>query len=330
MTAAVVDHPVESALSSEEAALYDRQIRLWGAQAQGRMKNGHVVVCGMKGITAEVCKNIVLAGIGKLTIVDSETVTSQDLLANFLISTDSVGQNKASASLERLEVLNPRVSINIITTSIFENKDILDDCHVLLATNFSKSKAIDLNNECRARNIKFFFADTFGYYGFTFVDLDQHHFIEDQQQQQQSNENSVEKKTINFSTLNSAFDSDYLSTLSKRNKKSMYVYLSLIVAYEFRNKHGRWATMNETDVCALKDIKQSVLEAKNIGPSLVTDEVVIKLATNHNISLSPVCAIVGGIIGQEILKSLTCLAEPLKNFFFYDGYLNLGTVHDIS
>lgn len=41
---------------------YDRQIRLWGLAAQQRMANASVLVIGLRGLAAEICKNLVLAG----------------------------------------------------------------------------------------------------------------------------------------------------------------------------------------------------------------------------------------------------------------------------
>ncbi len=49
-------------LSVQEAELYDRQIRLWGAEAQQRIRGSTVLIYGMNALGAEVSKNAVLAG----------------------------------------------------------------------------------------------------------------------------------------------------------------------------------------------------------------------------------------------------------------------------
>jgi ubiquitin-like 1-activating enzyme E1 A len=46
--------------------------------------------------------------------------------------------------------------------------------------------------------------------------------------------------------------------------------------------------------------------------------------------LSPVCAIVGGILGQQIIKVVTAKDEPFKNFFFYNAMMASGVVEDIK
>ena len=52
-----------------------------------------MLVIGLSGYHVEVCKNIVLAGVGSVTIVDSKLVTPSDLSANFFLQSSDVGKN---------------------------------------------------------------------------------------------------------------------------------------------------------------------------------------------------------------------------------------------
>ena len=42
------------ALTAEEAAVYDRQLRVWGVEAQQRMRSSKVLVLGCRGAAIEV------------------------------------------------------------------------------------------------------------------------------------------------------------------------------------------------------------------------------------------------------------------------------------
>jgi ubiquitin-like 1-activating enzyme E1 A len=44
----------ESTLNEAEAELYDRQLRLWGFEAQQRMQKSKILFCGIRGLFAEV------------------------------------------------------------------------------------------------------------------------------------------------------------------------------------------------------------------------------------------------------------------------------------
>lgn len=70
-------------LSEDEIALYDRQIRLWGLAAQTNMRIAKVLLVNIGSIGTEVAKNIVLSGIGHLTVLDSHIVNETDLGSQF-------------------------------------------------------------------------------------------------------------------------------------------------------------------------------------------------------------------------------------------------------
>jgi len=47
----------------------------------------------LKALANEVAKNLVLAGVGSLTIIDHETVAEEDLSSQFFVSEEHIGQN---------------------------------------------------------------------------------------------------------------------------------------------------------------------------------------------------------------------------------------------
>ena len=70
----------------------------------------------MRGLGAEVVKNLVLAGIKSLTMMDHEELTKEDGDSQFFAPRDKIGTNRAEASLDRVRKLNPGVSpwINLL------------------------------------------------------------------------------------------------------------------------------------------------------------------------------------------------------------------------
>ena len=96
-------------ITEQEAELYDRQIRLWGLDAQKRLRSAKICVLGVSGLGAEIAKNLVLAGINSMDLVDDAKVSDMDATSQFLAPRDQVGQNRAEASLQRLQQLNPMV-----------------------------------------------------------------------------------------------------------------------------------------------------------------------------------------------------------------------------
>lgn len=62
------------------------------------MRSASVLVVRLRGLATEVCKNIVLAGIGKLTVLDDEDIKEEDLGCGFFFREAEVG-SKVSRSL---------------------------------------------------------------------------------------------------------------------------------------------------------------------------------------------------------------------------------------
>lgn len=79
-------------LSADEIALYDRQIRLWGAQAQERIRSANILLVSLRALGTEIAKNLTLAGIRSLTIIDDEPVVEEDLGAGYFLREEDIGK----------------------------------------------------------------------------------------------------------------------------------------------------------------------------------------------------------------------------------------------
>ena len=100
-------------LTAFEAEVYDRQIRLWGVDAQHRIRSSRVLVSGLGALGAEVAKNLVLAGVS-VTLQDDVSVTPADVGVQFLLRDAHAGMNVrpldcAQAARAAREGAQPRV-----------------------------------------------------------------------------------------------------------------------------------------------------------------------------------------------------------------------------
>lgn len=82
----------QATFTAAEAAVYDRQMRLWGVEAQKQLQRSHVLVSGLTTLGSELVKNLVLAGIS-VTLHDSHLVTQQAVAAQLFLSEKDVGEN---------------------------------------------------------------------------------------------------------------------------------------------------------------------------------------------------------------------------------------------
>ena len=58
-----------------------------------RLRASRVLLVGIKGLGAEICKNLVLSGVKSVTIVDPYPVEEQDFVSQFLVQRQDLGKN---------------------------------------------------------------------------------------------------------------------------------------------------------------------------------------------------------------------------------------------
>jgi ubiquitin-activating enzyme E1 len=76
-----------------------------------KMANSNVLISGLKGLGAEIAKNVILSGVESVTLHDTENVAIADLSSHFYFSEADEGKNRAEVSLPKLTELNNHVSV---------------------------------------------------------------------------------------------------------------------------------------------------------------------------------------------------------------------------
>lgn len=334
----------EAMISEEEAAQYDRQIRLWGLDAQKRLRASRVLLAGLGGLGAEVAKNLILAGVKGLTLLDHEQVSEESCRAQFLVPVSAQGQNRAKASLERAQNLNPMVEVHADPAHIQDKPDdFFLQFDAVVLTHCSRDLMLHLDQLCSQHNIKVFCGDVYGYYGYMFTNLGpQYEFVEEKPKvvkpSGESNdgpqtkktkldptETTMVKKMASFCSLKQALELDWTSDKAKAALKKIPAdYFLLQVLLKFRTDRGRDPEPGsfDEDSQALKQIRDDVMERLSVSPSLLNDH----FSSFCFSELSPVCAVVGGVLGQEVVKALSQRDAPHRNFFFFDARKGNGVV----
>ncbi|MCX8204065.1 MAG: HesA/MoeB/ThiF family protein [Candidatus Nezhaarchaeota archaeon] len=92
---------------------YDRQIRIpgFGPGAQARLRSSSVMVVGLGGLGCAAAMYLAAAGIGRMLLVDAESVELSNLNRQVLHWTRDIGRLKVRSASEKLRELNPEVEI---------------------------------------------------------------------------------------------------------------------------------------------------------------------------------------------------------------------------
>ncbi len=87
-----------------------------------KLKNAHVLVVGLGGVGAYAAELICRAGVGKMTIVDGDSVHPSNRNRQLLALTSTNEQSKALLMKERLKDINPEVEIHAINEFIRDDQ----------------------------------------------------------------------------------------------------------------------------------------------------------------------------------------------------------------
>ncbi|MHA2224559.1 MAG: HesA/MoeB/ThiF family protein [Candidatus Hodarchaeales archaeon] len=97
-------------LTTEEKRRFDRQFRLPGWR-QEILKQSTVLIVGVGGLGVEVAKNLAMVGIGRLILVDLDTIEHSNLNRQILFIGAPEGSPKADYAAKRLKELNPFIEV---------------------------------------------------------------------------------------------------------------------------------------------------------------------------------------------------------------------------
>ncbi|XP_010017888.1 PREDICTED: SUMO-activating enzyme subunit 1, partial [Nestor notabilis] len=128
----------------------------------------------------KLAKNLILAGFKGLTMLDHQQVSQEDTRAQFLIPGGSLGRNRAEASLERAQNLNPMVEVKADAGNVATKpEEFFTQFDAVCLTCCSRDVMVKINHICHKSSVKFFAGDVFGYHGYMFADLGEHEFVEE-------------------------------------------------------------------------------------------------------------------------------------------------------
>ncbi len=138
-----------------------------GAMGQKRLHDSTVTVVGLGGLGSVSSLYLTLAGVGKLTLVDQDTVELTNLHRQALYSVNDLRHPKVEVAADRLINLNPEVEIKAVAENVnSENVDsILDNSDCVVDGLDNMQTRYLLNRYCVGRQIPFIFGGAIGMEG---------------------------------------------------------------------------------------------------------------------------------------------------------------------
>lgn len=109
-------------MDDDQRLRYSRHLLLdeWSEVAQDQLLAAHAIVIGAGGLGAPALMYLASAGVGRITVIDPDTVDLTNLQRQIAHTTDRVGQAKVLSAQAAIGQLNPGVQVQAIAQSADE------------------------------------------------------------------------------------------------------------------------------------------------------------------------------------------------------------------
>jgi len=142
-------------------------MRELGQEGQDKLTHASVVIIGLGGLGAAAAAYLTMAGVGRIRLVDQDTVETHNLQRQILYGIDDVRTPKVEAAARRLKTLNPQVHLEQIAENVREaNVDaIVSDCNCIVDGLDNMATRYIINRASVKHSIPYVFAGAIGMEG---------------------------------------------------------------------------------------------------------------------------------------------------------------------
>jgi len=154
-------------INEEELKRYSRQLPLIGREGQDKLKRAKILIAGVGGLGSPIATYLALAGVGRIVIVDNDTVSVSNLNRQTLHWTSDVGRKKTTSAEEKIRSMNPYVEVETISCKIEEDNvtGIVGDADLIVDALDNFPARYLLNSVAVKRHIPFFHGAVRGFHG---------------------------------------------------------------------------------------------------------------------------------------------------------------------
>ena len=97
----------------KQDTIYTRTEMMLGSEAVEKLKGAHVAVFGVGGVGGFTVEALARAGVGKITLIDSDKVAVSNINRQIIATQSTVGMYKTEAMRERICDINPECEVII-------------------------------------------------------------------------------------------------------------------------------------------------------------------------------------------------------------------------
>lgn len=103
---------------------FSRTERLIGKNGLEKLKNANIIIFGLGGVGSYTAEALARCGVGKMTVVDKDTVDVTNINRQLYALHSTIGKNKADVARERILDINPKCQVvSVVKMYLPENAE---------------------------------------------------------------------------------------------------------------------------------------------------------------------------------------------------------------
>ncbi len=138
-----------------------------GLEGQEKLKRSRVLIAGVGGLGSSIALYLTAAGIGRIRLVDHDSVSLSNLNRQVLHWEEDIGRKKVDSAREKLKKLNQSIEIETIDQTLSESNVslLVEGCHAIVDAMDNLPTRYLLNRCAIQKNIPFFHGAVQGFEG---------------------------------------------------------------------------------------------------------------------------------------------------------------------
>lgn len=139
-------------MNDDQLLRYARQILMpqFGIEGQQKLLDSHVAIIGLGGLGSPAALYLAAAGIGELTLIDSDELDLTNLQRQIAHREHNIGINKTESAKQTLHALNPEPVINCITRQLHNDdlSQLIEKVDVVIDATDNFDSRFEINKFC--------------------------------------------------------------------------------------------------------------------------------------------------------------------------------------
>jgi len=224
-----------------------------------------------------------------------------------------------------LKDMNPFVecsTLPVSTRPVDLTSTHLKDYSLVVLFSASWPEIESVSRAAREASTPFIWGCTLGGAGVVFNDLGVHHYVDERPKEggdAQENETYTVQGEIIYRSL-----WDTLSTpLNRRGRRDKPMYAVLRACYRAYTESG--VDMGPAAAPVVKQVRDAMCAEENIPLDRIPDATIDTMLLAPK-DVSAVCTVVGGVVGNEVIRAVSGKGLPMDNIFLYNLHDGWGKI----